>query len=200
MNWLVITAIIIVLIVITFLLLIFMPKPHCYFSFDDIGDELKELTQDDNFEIIQKNLSASISNYDNDIIMLYDNGKINDNFNTHLKLYELMEKVPNVKRIFFKRIKKKTKKQIKRRGLASFANNTLRCVLPIKISAYKKTGMWLDGESKFYKNKEMIIYDDSRENSYYNKHKNDTHLLVIDIERPNSIPKGISLEKANVIF
>ena len=88
-----------------------------------------------------------------------------------------------------------------RQGCKDFANVTLRCVLPLKIAAAQKSGIWVDGESKFYDDGQWIIYDDSRKNTYYNKHKRkDTHLLVVDVDRPANLPQGISVNTNKSLF
>jgi len=136
----------------------------------------------------------------NGIRMLYQNNELHENMNTHPKLYELLRTVPDVERVFLKHVTKKTKSQ-KRQGSANTANNTLRCVLPIDIPAAKKSGMWVDGEKRFYRDRDWVIYDDSRESSYYNKHKRlDLYLLVVDIARPESIPMGIATDDHDILF
>jgi hypothetical protein len=198
-DYLLITGVVIALIVITFLLLIFMPTPNCYYSFDEIGDDLAKLSKEETFNDLVKEIDGI--EYDaNGIRMMYQDGVLHANMNSHPKLYELLRTVPDVKRVFLKHIKKKEKSQ-KRKGSSKFANLHLRCVLPIDISGAKKSGMWVDGETRFYHDRDWTIYDDSRENSYYNKHKRlDVYLLVVDIDRPKSIPIGISTEENDTIF
>jgi hypothetical protein len=198
-DYLLITGVVIALIAITFLLLIFMPTPNCYYSFDEIGDDLAKFSNEETFNELVKEIDGI--DYDaNGIRMLYQDGVLHANMNIHPKLYELLRTVPDVKRVFLKQIEKKEKSH-KRKGSSKFANTHLRCILPIDISGTKKSGMWVDGETRFYRDRDWIIYDDSRENSYYNKHKRlDVYLLVVDIDRPELIPIGISTEENATIF
>lgn len=193
MDKLIAACIILVLIIVTFLLLIFLPSPKCYFSYKDVGEELMLFELEDIFKELETELS-DINYNEKGIKMLYENDTLDEDFMKYPKLYELCRTVPKVKRIFLYKIQKRCKSE-ERKGSADFANKTLRCVLPIKIPGAKKSGMWLDGESRLYRDREWIIYDDSRISNYFNKHKrNEVHLLVIDVERPDHIPIGISIE------
>ena len=55
-----------------------------------------------------------------------------------------------------------------------------------------------DGKNKFYEENQWIIYDNSRENNTFNTNKlKKTVLLVVDIDRPTYVPRGISVENNN---
>jgi hypothetical protein len=191
MSLLIILGIVLSLIVVTFLLLIFMPTPKCYFDFDDIGNELAKFTEETYFDKILS--ECGDINYDNNnVCMLYQNNKLHCNMSSHPQLYNLLKTVPDIERVFFKQITPTTETP-KKRGSTNISNHTLRCVLPIHQPTANKSSMWLDGESRFYSSKKWIIYDDSRESSMHNKHKNKSlDLLVVDITRPIKIPVGIS--------
>jgi hypothetical protein len=199
MDKLIAGCIILVLVIITFLLLIFMPTPNCYFSFDEIGHEFAKFSTEENFQSLVTEIENSI--YDkNNIRMLYQNGMLHENFVDHPKLYSLIRTVPNVERVFLKKVTKKSHSD-KRKGSANTSNNTFRCVLPIDIPGAKKSGMWLDGESRLYRDMDWIIYDDSRTSTYYNNHKRcDLYLLVVDVTRPSNIPMGIAITNHNILF
>lgn len=70
-------------------------------------------------------------------------------------------------------------------GMPSFANYTVRCVLPIECPRAQRAGMWnADEERKFEKNK-WILYDDGNLNYHYNDSKTARlRLLIVDIDRP----------------
>jgi hypothetical protein len=199
MGYLIICSIILALIVTTFILLIFMPNSKCYFDFDDIGNDLAKFSYKDHFDNLL-NEQQDITYDDNGIHMLYQNNELHPNMDKHPKLYELLKTVPNVERVFIKHIKKKTETK-KQKGSANTSNNTLRCILPIKIPAAKKSGMWLDGQPYLFMDMNWVIYDDSRESTVYNQHKrNDLHLLVIDVTRPKKVPIGIAIDSHSQIF
>lgn len=199
MNYLFVGRVVVALIAITFLLLIFMPTPNCFFSFDEIDNSMLVFCVEPVFEKLVKEIDGAT--YDNNgVRMLYQNGQLHDNMEAHPELYELLRTIPDIERAFLKHVTKKTK-SVKRKGSANISNKSLRCVLPIDIPAAKKSGIWVDGEKKFFRDMEWVIYDNSREHSYYNKHKRlDLYILVVDVARPNSIPMGIASCDHDVLF
>ena len=188
------------LIVTTFLLLIFMPTPNCFFSMDKISYQFSYLTRKEQFEKIKNTLDITKYDIDNRQ-MLYENGMPTEIAENYVEVYDMLRTLPNVERAFFQSVDKKTTDLEKRKGSAHYANNTIRCVLPIILPALRKTSIWVDGESKFFNEGEWLFYDDSRDSVVCNKHKrNNLHLLVVDIIRPNDIPQGIATKIHTTLF
>jgi len=189
-------------IIVTFLLLIFMPKPKSYFDIDDVAPELNILTQDEYFTSIKNELTEWVTNTEENSnlhIIHYANDTLVDS-QLIPNTFDILQTIPDIASVFVAKVNKKTE-ITQRKGSADYANNTLRCILPISISGEKKSGIWNDGETKLFVEKELIIHDDSRPNSVFNKHKRkDTILLIIDVERPSRYPAGIALENHDVLF
>lgn len=191
-DYIIIIAVVIVLVIVTFLLLIFMPRPKCYFDTNDICKELLLLSKEEQFKKIKEELST----LEGDHIEIYKNN-LTSNISTSIpETYELLRSIPNVRQVFLTKLDKKTEVD-KHKGSEShvFTNNTIRCVLPIKIPGAKKSGIWVDGETKIFTEGEWTVYDNSREHSMFNKHKRlPLYLLVVDIDRSDHIPIGIATE------
>jgi hypothetical protein len=202
MEWLYIISTIVVLTIITFILIIFLPTPLSFFTIDDISHFLMLLEDDDNFLKITEELEKEFSemNKTNCTKILFDGVNICVDENKMPMLFKCLRSIPDVEKVFLQYIPKKINMK-HRKGSADYCNNKLRCVLPIKIPGAKKSGIWNDGETKFFVDGEWIIYDDSRENSIFNKHKRSTvYLLVVDVKRPHKIPLGIAVENHDELF
>lgn len=76
-------------------------------------------------------------------------------------------------------------------GWACVANHVLRCHLPIIIKE-NKSGVVVEKEKRFHKKNECILFDDSHFHMGFNLDTEERYVLIIDFERPNNIPKGIS--------
>jgi hypothetical protein len=183
MHWLLTIAIVIVLIVLSFILFIFMPKAKVFFEpykesivFSQNHDQLKK-----SLENIDTNCS---------VIPIYSDGEI---INTNYPfLYELIRCLPDVKYAGIL-VLKPLFGQVKQYGYDKITDGTLRHFYCVKQSATQKSGIWVDGEKKFFSEKEWICGDMSRENSLFNKNKKNVSVIVfIDIERPSGINKGRS--------
>jgi aspartyl/asparaginyl beta-hydroxylase (cupin superfamily) len=76
-------------------------------------------------------------------------------------------------------------------GWADVANGFLRChyglVIPEDLS-----GVWVEGDVQFHKTGEMIVFDDSKSHSGFNRSDLIRSVLIIDIDRPSWVPRGNS--------
>jgi hypothetical protein len=78
-------------------------------------------------------------------------------------------------------------------GYAAHSNTTLRYFYIIDSPGINRTGIWIDGEKRFFNENQWICGDVSKETSLFNKDKyNYAYLLFIDILRPETIKKGES--------
>jgi len=182
----------IVLLITSLIFIVVVPRHKYYFS-NDTYPYILYLNELDNFNKI-KNECSTI----NDTIIIFSNNVVDNNIISKLpNTYNLLRTIPDLRNAFLTVLKPKSK-TTRHKGSADLSNHTLRCVLPICISSAKKSGVWVDGEKKLFKENEWIIYDNSRENNTFNTNKYyTTILLVIDIDRPSNVPIGVSSEITN---
>ncbi len=181
-----------------------MPKPTIYFP--DLIPELKLFDDENMLEIWEEEVKSILSNDEikkephlYPVKILYD-GTTSVDSKYYPELYKILNVIPNIERVFVVELPIKSE-QPQRKGCSSFANNTLRCIVPVKISGKRRSGMWVDGQPKLFDEGTAIIYDHSRINYVYNKHKrSSTYLVIFDVKRPHSIPFGISDENHNIMF
>lgn len=111
-----------------------------------------------------------------------------------IALYNLIQNIPDVKSCAFIKIDKKSKIN-KQTQWKELANTTLRCLFILKSvsSAPVETcGIWVNGESKKLISNSLVIFDSSKEHSIYNDTDYPIYALLIDLQRPEKIPNGIS--------
>ncbi len=185
MNWFYTISIFVIVVVISAIFFIFTPKPQVFF--DCNISELEILKN--NHSDIEEEIEGIDSNHS--VIPIYGNDEIkNINFP---KTYNILRCIPDIKYAGIIILKPKFE-QKKQYGYAVNADKTLRYFYCIKQSAMQKSGIWIDGETKFFNEQDVICGDMSREHSLFNKHKNDTtYILFIDIERPSNINNGRSI-------
>lgn len=189
MKYLRTIIVVIILIILTVIAVIFMPKSKCYFDWN-IYPELSILLDEENFKIIKREL---ITTDNSDVFLFYYDGRLHNlSYANFPHTYNLLRCIPDIKNIFISILSPRTKTSL-HQGSDNFANDTLRCILPIEVSGNLKSGINTDGENKLFKQAEWIILDYSRPNYVFNKHKkNKTRLLILDLYRPHNIPRGIS--------
>jgi len=196
MGYIYIFAIVIILFIATFLIIIFFPKPRCYFDPYDTCKELLILSEEKQFEKIKKEIVEFEQQHTSSkshvtTIKLYHNDIMHDDIKDIPNTYELLRTIPNLHAVYIKIIPPRVKTP-KCKG-SQITNKTLECILPVKISAARKSSIWNDGETKFFVEDNIIIHDASREHMLVNKHKkNNTVILVLIIDRPSWILGGIA--------
>ncbi len=251
-------AIIIILVIITFLAVIFLPKPKSYYQPINLCKELLLLEKDENFNFIKKEIEEFAKNNINEKkyfeLTLYEdsllktnknetskndkneNGdtsetesdfdetksdisdtdnnsteqNVNEKINSFIKeTYIMIQNIPNIKNFQFGQQKTQTFyfhknidkinytynilqnipniKKIKLVNIPtnyistnkkSHSSDTLECLLPVKCAENKKDHIWCDGEKRFFKNSELIIFDHTRQHQFIVKHKHDNVLLL----------------------
>jgi aspartyl/asparaginyl beta-hydroxylase (cupin superfamily) len=107
--------------------------------------------------------------------------------------FKLLQKIPNVKTCTFVKIEVNSSIE-NHKEWKDLCNKTLRCLIVISSSnaVIENCGVWVNGESKKLHTGDIIIMDGSKEHSIYNKSDLPLSMLLVDIERPESIPKGTS--------
>lgn len=188
MDYILTIVCVILLIIITVLLVIFMPKPKCYFDPTEISVELLLLTNDDHFT----NIAEECSKHSDMIIYdQLDQTNQTNQIGSIPKTYELLRTIPNVRHVHIYTLDKKTS-TAKAKG-ESYTNDILRVILPINACNSRKSYIWCDGEKRLFSSGKLIIYDPSRESQMINDHRRQsTQLLIIDIDRPVDAPRGVA--------
>ena len=192
MNFIYIAFIVLLLVVTTFLLLIFVPKPTVFFDISKICKELLLFNKDKYFEDIKEEILEFEQKEKPVNIKLFYNRGLDMKFKELPKTYEMFRTIPHLRSVQLSTLDAKTDTQIQK-GDGKDVNDTLSAILPIRISGAKKNSLWCDGEIKFLEVGNWILYDASHEHSMSNKHKRLTTLyLYITIDRPLDIPRGIA--------
>ncbi len=158
------------------MLFFFMPKPLVFF--DPYPDVIGVLN--DNHDIIKN----SIFDTKTPVIPIYGFGEIKST--EYPDIYYLLQGIPGVQTAGIINIKPKFQ-QVREYGMAQVANNTVRHFYTIQESATRKSGIWIDGEKRFFETKGCICGDMSREHSLFNKDKEKgATVLFIDVDRTQS--------------
>ena len=76
------------------------------------------------------------------------------------------------------------------RGWGSLSNHVLRCHYGIYVP--KGNSIIVDNEERYLEENEIVVFDDSKIHYAKNNGNDDRIVLIIDMERPNWIPKGRS--------
>ena len=106
------------------------------------------------------------------------------------KTYEILKSLPGIGASTFSRMGPST--VIKpHHGWADVADAYLRChfglVIPVDLS-----GVWVEGEVRFHKAGDIIVFDDSKAHTGFNRSDGLRAILILDIERPLWVPRGNS--------
>ena len=194
-------AILIILFIITFTAFIFFPRGKNYFDYEKKCPELELFL--DNIEII-KNECINLefkqwinNNLDNKISanVIYLFNKLSKDVFKIPNTYNLLTQIPELKSCIFFKISPDT--YIKnQRDIIELSNNTIRCFIPLKLSTILKNGLIVNDQIKILQNNNIILFDNSKNYSIFNKHKYEpTYILSLDIKRSEKIPLGISTIK-----
>jgi hypothetical protein len=209
-------GIFICLVVITIILVIFAPKKKKFFN-----DVYPFLSNDAfggsaTFKLFKKDVKntnikwitypdSQLWKQDNDLLIyplfMYDLKKKKDYLYTEFmdncpNIFNFIRNIPiSVKCSFIAKLPPNT--MLKQHSTwKSLANSTLRCIFPIKCSKeLEYCGVWVDGESKKFTSKKWLVFDHSQKWMMYNKDDSECLFVIIDIQRPSFISKGISETK-----
>jgi hypothetical protein len=187
-------SVLVLFIVVTFILLIFLPKSVYWFE-ATICPELKLLSENEHINIMKTELIPLLDKCEYKFIYKDSEVFIDKEIP---KSYDLFRTIPNIRRITLVKLLPKT--QLDRSYGGLFSNKTIRCILPLKISGALQSGIWIDGENKFYMD-QWIIFDNSREHAMFNEHKRLlSYILIIDIDRDEKIPIGIAIKDSDMVI
>lgn len=124
----------------------------------------------------------------------------------------LLQQIPNIRTALLSRLGSGTQVSC-HTGWEDLANYVLRCHFCIIVPDNHECGLWVDRKIQFHKEKEIIVFDDSKIHRVYSLpmdskdhnddtekeveekkksllNKNDRVVLIIDILRPSHIPLG----------
>ena len=76
------------------------------------------------------------------------------------------------------------------RGWADLANHVLRCHLGVSVPNGDRCAVWCDGEAECHRQRDFLVFDDSKLHKAYNETDETRVILIIDLARPSHIPKG----------
>lgn len=165
------------------MLFFFMPKPKVFFT--PYTNTINVFSQ--HHDQIKKEI---LSRQNGPVVPIYGFGEIISR--DYPETYSLLRCVPYVRFAGIITLKPKFQ-QAAEYGYASVANHTIRYFYTIQESAGHKSGIWIDGEKRFFMEKEWICGDMSREHSLFNKDKErQSVVLFIDIDRHENIHEGRS--------
>lgn len=175
-------------------LLIFLPKPGNYYDYEKVCPQLSMFTEEFCEELVDQSAAALKKTT---LHLMYDRDTGVAVFDFPM-IYRAATCIPGVRRVFTAVCPVRSEQQITRYA----ANDLLRCVIPLHVSAGNQTAVVVDDEIKFIKPGKMIVYDASHPNRIFNKQKRrEAVLLIIDIQRPASIPLGTAkLDKSAQYF
>ncbi len=125
---------------------------------------------------------------------IYMFSKIDDeNYGIFNKLFSEISHLDTMQSVFFLKIKSKSGLN-KHKGWADLTNKTLRFIYCFNSFCYSEDdcGIWVNGEAKKLFKDYSYIFDASKEHSIYNNTFDDVVFLIIDFDRPQSIPAGYS--------
>jgi hypothetical protein len=185
MNWIFTTAIVIILLIAGFMLFFFMPKPTVFFDpYKDVTDILTP-----QYDAIKK---ESLQDCITPVIPIYGFGDAKTS--KYPDILSIVKTVPGIRLAGIINIKPKFQ-QVKEYGLAALANRTVRHFYTIQESAGHKSGIWIDGEKKFFDTKGYVCGDMSREHSLFNKDKERAAtVLFLDVDRDQSMGNSPNID------
>ncbi len=195
-----------VIVIITFVAVIFWPRPKCFFDYKKYYAFLSSIEKKDVYDAAVAQCAAVVaaalpehSICDSKNLRLYNLYTTGDTDGTPPRneldkmpaLQEILSPhMDTVKGVYICDLDRyaSTQRMYVHKDLA---NTTLRVAL--LMTPLYDCKIWCDGETKFMRPNAPICFDHSRENiitntSYYEK----TSFLIIDLVRPKSIPYGIS--------
>jgi hypothetical protein len=187
-------SLIIIFIIVGLLLFIFMPKPQVFFDatqYNNLFDNLINQNNENNKLDLSGLTDEILQNTELPVVCILQDGKYLHN-GKYPKLEALLNNIPLCKYAGIINLNPKFE-QVAEYSYNLVSNDTLRCFYTIKQSGNNKSGIWIDGEKRFFSEKSCILGDMSREHYLFNKHKiNKTTVLFLDLERPSNIKKGCS--------
>lgn len=107
------------------------------------------------------------------------------------KTAALLRRIPNIRTALFSRLGAGTFLTC-HTGWEDLANHVLRCHVCLDIPPGDGTcGLFVDGETQYHAQGEILVFDDSKRHKAFNSHAERPRVvLIVDILRPEWVPKG----------
>jgi hypothetical protein len=105
---------------------------------------------------------------------------------------KLLQSLPHIRTALFSRMGPGTVLST-HTGWADLSNHVLRCHLALHVpdEEMQPCGLIVDGEVRYHRAGEVIIFDDSKEHSAFNHHDSKwRYVLIFDLMRPPTLPPG----------
>jgi aspartyl/asparaginyl beta-hydroxylase (cupin superfamily) len=195
--------IVIIILIIFIALIIFMPKSTNIFDikiYPNIENVFKEhqVEIDKNFKTIKNGNFWEKFSTNTEIYPIYLLNKFHLANKTRCSnLFNIINTIPNIKTFIISKVNPVINdSEISKSRNFNILNNTLRCayILESPSNDIKKCFIWVDGDKKKIRKNEIIIFDSSREYSFYNKTDFPIYMILLDITRPSNIMRGSSLK------
>lgn len=112
-------------------------------------------------------------------------------------IYNFVKTIPNLRVALVSKLTPRT--IIKQHfGWSILSNDVLRVHLPIII---KDSGVWVEDVAMMHEYGKALVFDDSLLHTGFNRDEIDSrYILILDILRPEGVPKGTSTEETDETF
>lgn len=103
----------------------------------------------------------------------------------------LLRRIPTIRTALFSRMGPNTSLD-PHTGWADLSNHVLRCHIPLEVPPGEGVcGMTVDEETRYHKESEIIVFDDSHLHTAFNNHSTLSRtILIVDLVRPAGCPPG----------
>lgn len=107
---------------------------------------------------------------------------------------EILKRIPGIRTALFSKLGPGTT-LTPHRGWADLSNHILRCHLGLVVPTFEDgqpcCSMVVGGERGAHRERELLVFDDSKLHFAYNKHADATRvILIVDLYRPDHLPRG----------
>ena len=109
-------------------------------------------------------------------------------------LRKILSGITGIKTVLFSRMKGYTSLE-PHQGWAVLANRVIRCHLGLVVPG--KAFISVDGQRQYHQTGKLILFDDSHRHYAANLSPDPRIVLLVDVERPSHLPRGISKVKTS---
>lgn len=202
--WALYLGVVIIVIVICVALLIFAPKNNNFFD-DSIIPQISQTFDKQTIKHLKNETTNStlwvdyipnkMSSGTMKILPIWMNSKMNSQSDKISYTLGVLNNVPYIQSAFYLHLDAESATRTLP-GWKEMCNDTLRCCVciyaPESSTPIDKYCIWVDGDSKKLKTKNIILFDASKKHSIQNLSDEPATILMIDIKRPKHIPAGTS--------
>lgn len=165
-----------------------------YYEINEVCPELNFIYT--NINSIKKEVQSVIFNNEWNIYPFTAFGvNVNDNCHSCLNLWRFLQRLPGLKLAYLDRLGPRDK-TIERQSWDPHSNNVIRCYfgfdIPYGCYLSVRDNLEDDEEIIMQKGNQWTLFDDSRYCYEYNTSDRERIVLIVDIERPDTIKKGTS--------